>query len=166
MKIPVLHLEDGVHHFEGRIQKGKLHFYRDEIYPTDIKIKVDLNKSGKNITCSIQMLTKTHHICDRCLSEYEKDFNEKFEILLNLGEEELNIENDDIIIVSPEQKDVDLLPMIQENLILSIPMKLICKIDCKGICAGCGVDLNKENCQCKNQPKDPRWEKLSDLKEK
>jgi uncharacterized protein len=43
-------------------------------------------------------------------------------------------------------------------------MKLLCNENCKGICAGCGADLNTELCKCPEKPADPRWEKLLSLK--
>jgi uncharacterized protein len=43
-------------------------------------------------------------------------------------------------------------------------MKQLCKSDCKGICPGCGVDLNREKCRCSGKTVDPRWEKLLDIK--
>jgi len=46
---------------------------------------------------------------------------------------------------------------------LSIPMKLLCREDCQGICPGCGANLNQEACRCGEKPGDPRWEKLREL---
>lgn len=44
---------------------------------------------------------------------------------------------------------VDLTEMVNEKLLLSFPVSVLCKEDCKGICSGCGVNLNHENCKCK-----------------
>jgi uncharacterized protein len=44
--------------------------------------------------------------------------------------------------------DIDLSEAIREEIILNIPMKNICDTNCKGICVGCGVNLNNEECQC------------------
>ena len=44
---------------------------------------------------------------------------------------------------------VDLTEMVNEKLLLSFPVSVLCKEDCKGICSGCGVNLNHEDCKCK-----------------
>lgn len=44
---------------------------------------------------------------------------------------------------------VDLTEMVNEKLLLSFPYSVLCRDDCKGICAGCGVNLNREECKCK-----------------
>jgi len=164
MKIPILHLEEGNHQFEDLIKKGKLHFYRDEVYQEDIRVRIDLNKFNKNISCRAEIFTRIHLSCDRCLAEFDRDFREKFEILFFIGQKELNIDEDSVVFISPELKEIDLTPYIQETLILSVPMKFVCRTDCLGICAGCGVDLNQEKCICREQPYDLRWEKLKELK--
>ena len=43
----------------------------------------------------------------------------------------------------------DLTEMVNEKLLLSFPVSVLCKEDCKGICSGCGVNLNHEDCKCK-----------------
>ena len=43
---------------------------------------------------------------------------------------------------------------------LGIPMKVLCKEDCKGLCPICGQDLNEGQCDCETDSGDPRWEAL------
>ena len=52
---------------------------------------------------------------------------------------------------------------VREELILSVPDYVLCTDECKGICAGCGVDLNTGTCTCKKEP-DDRWAALEALK--
>lgn len=164
MKIPILHLEEGYHHFEDCIRKGSLHFYRDEIYPDDINIKVEVNKFAKNISCKTEISTRMHLTCDRCLAEFDEDFLEIFDILFHIGQDNLDIDEENVVTLLPDQKEIDLTSYIQETLILSIPMKILCRDDCKGICPNCGADLNKEECRCIDKPVDSRWENLKKLR--
>jgi uncharacterized protein len=164
MKIPILHLEEGYHHFEEVITGGSLHFYRQEIYPNDLKITVDLNKFDQNMSCQISISTLAEYHCDRCLAEYQKDFIESIELLFHIGSKEIETEEEDVISISPDVKEIDITPYIEESLILAVPMKLLCKEDCKGICPGCGVDLNFEKCHCSEKNPDTRWDKLLEVK--
>ena len=54
---------------------------------------------------------------------------------------------------------------MREQVLLATPVKLVCREDCKGLCPHCGSNLNVEPCNCQ-QPSDPRWAALSDLKNK
>ena len=45
-------------------------------------------------------------------------------------------------------KEIDLTPAIAAGLYLSIPMRIVCADDCRGLCHKCGADLNKAACEC------------------
>jgi uncharacterized protein len=59
---------------------------------------------------------------------------------------------------------VDLVPMIRENLLLDAPIAPVCRQDCAGLCPNCGVDRNVTTCDCLVAVTDPRWDALSQLK--
>jgi len=164
MKIPILHLEEGYHHFEGMIPGGSLHFYRDSTYPNDLKVEVDLNKFEKTISCRLSIATIAHFMCDRCLMEFDQNFSESLEILFHFAPQDMDTDEENVIHLSQDIKEIDIKPYIEETLIVSIPMKQICKPDCKGICSGCGADLNSEICICPEKSGDSRWDKLLDIK--
>ncbi len=105
-----------------------------------------------------------HLTCDRCLAEFEEDFLENFDIIFHMGQDEIESNEENVVALLPDQKEIDLTSFIQETLILSIPMKILCRNDCKGLCAGCGADLNKEECRCGDKQFDSRWEKLTKLR--
>jgi uncharacterized protein len=44
--------------------------------------------------------------------------------------------------------EIDLTPLIREQILLSLPLRPLCTEECRGLCAGCGVNLNKEACRC------------------
>ncbi len=60
--------------------------------------------------------------------------------------------------------EIDLRQLMEEQFYLSLPMKPLCKDDCKGLCANCGTNLNKATCDCNTQWEDPRLAALRDLK--
>jgi len=163
MRIPILHLEDGRHQFNSRIEPGKYHFEGDEIYPNGIEVRVRLDKFEKNLKCHIWISSGAHYTCDRCLAEYDKPFKGDFELLFHIGMRDLVTDEDDVVLLPPETVDIDLQGYINEFLILNIPMKTLCKENCLGLCPHCGADLNKEPCTCKEVQIDPRWAKLQSL---
>ncbi|GEN08044.1 uncharacterized protein SAMN05443572_106534 [Myxococcus fulvus] len=61
-------------------------------------------------------------------------------------------------------KRIELDPILREQFLLALPMNLVCKDDCKGLCSQCGINLNEATCQCDTKPVDPRLAKLKDIK--
>lgn len=59
---------------------------------------------------------------------------------------------------------IDLIPMVRENLLLDAPVAPLCRPDCAGLCPTCGVDRNTTTCDCVSTVTDPRWDALSQLK--
>ena len=60
--------------------------------------------------------------------------------------------------------EIDLLEGLQEQVVLSIPYRTLCRDTCKGLCPKCGTDLNQRDCQCREESRDPRFEALKHLK--
>jgi len=58
---------------------------------------------------------------------------------------------------------IDLAPLIRELAWVAIPMKPLCRPDCRGLCPQCGANLNSESCECERLQVDPRWALLGDL---
>jgi uncharacterized protein len=78
------------------------------------------------------------------------------------GEHEL--EEEDLGVVHVEGETFDTGPLLREQLQLGVPMKPLCREDCRGLCPQCGADRNRGDCDCKDDWVDPRWAALADLK--
>lgn len=103
--------------------------------------------------------TTVTYQCSRCLELYQAplhlEFRELFASLEQPGEEEVHVLTADA---------VDLTPYIEETVNLAIEFRPLCSVDCKGLCPVCGVDRNKEHCDCnESRPLDPRFAALEDL---
>ncbi len=65
------------------------------------------------------------------------------------------------------QKDSLLLEdVLREQVLLSLPVRTLCKPDCKGLCPRCGQNRNSQVCSCEEGPSDPRWVALADLRDR
>lgn len=58
---------------------------------------------------------------------------------------------------------IDLTECIREQVLISLPMKYICRADCRGLCSQCGQNLNKKDCQCRVEDYNPQFNKLKFL---
>lgn len=99
--------------------------------------------------------------CARCLTTFDNTVETKFDAIL-VRELDENNESDEIQLKISEGC-VDLEETIKQMIYLTMPMKSLCKKDCKGICPNCGVNLNLEECKCEDNLADPRFDKLRDL---
>jgi uncharacterized protein len=62
-------------------------------------------------------------------------------------------------------KTIDLDPVVREQVLLALPVSVVCRDDCKGLCMTCGQDLNEEDCgHGKEKAVDVRLAKLKDIK--
>jgi uncharacterized protein len=61
---------------------------------------------------------------------------------------------------------LDVSAWARDEVALALPEKLLCRADCAGLCAGCGVNLNVEACRCGPAEPDPRLAVLAELREK
>ena len=100
-------------------------------------------------------------VCDRCAKPFEREKTVEYETLLAFELE--NGENDDIVLLDKDGV-LELDELMQEVFLLEMDTKNLCDQDCKGLCSGCGADLNYESCRCKKEI-DPRLAKLAQLLE-
>jgi uncharacterized protein len=77
-------------------------------------------------------------------------------------QEEKELQAEDLDVVWYDDLLVPFDPLIDEQLQLELPMKALCRDDCKGLCPRCGVDRNAGTCTC-TEPEDDRWTPLKSL---
>jgi uncharacterized protein len=54
--------------------------------------------------------------------------------------------------------------VLREQVLLALPVRTLCKPDCKGLCPRCGSNRNSQSCSCDVGPSDPRWTALAGLR--
>jgi len=90
--------------------------------------------------------------CARCLTDFVEEIEHTFEEVFVYSETDFEDENVNVL----ENEEIDLDQIVLDELILLIPYKPVCNIDCKGLCPTCGTDLNIQQCNCNNEIIDPR----------
>lgn len=101
--------------------------------------------------------------CDRCLEPVEYPFSLDIfqELDMNQTEEERVEDLDEQPYVSGYHLDVD--QLLSNELLLNLPMKVVCSEDCQGICNRCGANLNHGTCSCDQSSPDPRMSVIQEL---
>jgi uncharacterized protein len=108
--------------------------------------------------------------CDRCLEPIVAPVSEDLELLVLVDEPrplegERELSGDELGVLHLDDEVLDTEPLLLEQLQLAVPMKPVCRPDCKGLCPQCGADRNRGGCDCREVDVDPRWAALADLKE-
>jgi len=101
--------------------------------------------------------------CVRCLMPVERELEIELDERFQLPP----IREEDRGEVYPIEADhhIDLEPVLREAVIVSTPMRVLCRVDCAGLCATCGQDLNEGPCDCPIDDVDPRMAALKALLE-
>ena len=99
-----------------------------------------------------------HLCCDRCLGEFDRDFEYSFEHILV---RRLNTDNDEYVVCEDGVLELD--ELIRSDLLLELPAKVLCSPDCKGLCPVCGKNRNFDSCECDKKEIDPRLQVLGQL---
>ncbi len=100
--------------------------------------------------------------CRRCLDQVERQVD--VDITLRFAPSDLLEEDDDGTYRLEERvREIDLEPYVHGEVILAIPAFAECRVDCRGLCAGCGENLNESECRCVPGGSDARWDALKAL---
>jgi uncharacterized protein len=97
--------------------------------------------------------TRVEVQCDRCAAAVELPLEEDFDLYYRplseiAREEEVEIPPEELEVGFYSGEGVDISDLVREQLILALPMKILCAPDCQGLCAICGANLNTEKCHC------------------
>jgi Predicted metal-binding, possibly nucleic acid-binding protein len=95
--------------------------------------------------------------CSRCLERYKYPLD--IEVIEDFTQDE--IDDDEITRISGST--IDLKKVCEDNILLAIPYRGLCKEECKGLCQRCGTNLNNSSCECEKDDIDPRLEKLKNF---
>ncbi|MBC7341735.1 MAG: DUF177 domain-containing protein [Clostridia bacterium] len=133
--------------------------------------EVQVRKEGRLIVVTGTLRTKVELACGRCLEpvtvplsvDYREAFYREGEWeLVKSTAETLGFSGGDE--VHPFKGDtIDLSQSLTASLMLNLPMKVLCREDCRGLCPMCGTNLNRGNCDCSHEELDPRLATLRQL---
>ncbi len=118
-----------------------------------------------------KLATSLEVACARCLEPVVLLVERSFDLLYrplgtDAGHEELSVTDAEAEIGYYQGEGLLLEDMLREQVLLSVPLKAVCREECKGLCPLCGKNLNEDACSCADKLEDPRWEALKDIRSK
>lgn len=124
-------------------------------------------RAGQDLFLDGQVSVPIEGQCARCLESYTFELDAPFSFVLvprsgTFGEAEPGVEDAELSFY--EGDEIDLSPLLREQMLLALPTQALCRPDCRGLCARCGANLNVGACECHEEEGDPRLAVLRSLK--
>lgn len=98
-----------------------------------IKVVADLKKADNFVLGELAVTFICENHCARCLERLSREITAHYEVDMEF---------------KPGDEWIDLGARVREEMLMGYFPRVLCREDCKGICPGCGVDLNTEQCEC------------------
>jgi DUF177 domain-containing protein len=106
--------------------------------------------------------------CARCAEEFSAPNARPFRFVLApraAGDnDDGRLRTEDLEFSLYDGDQIDLAPLVSEQLILALPSRALCREDCQGLCPSCGINLNLRKCDCEQPARDPRLALVRTLK--
>ena len=145
--------------FEGRSTQFRV------VAPVDLRMTIHKDKDRFRLVGTLNTVLELP--CSRCVEPFELPVDVAFDLhYLPMSEnsgDEREVEEDDLSEAFYKDDTIDLRQLMEEQFYLALPMKPLCRVDCKGLCANCGTNLNEQTCECEVRWEDPRLAGLKAL---
>jgi uncharacterized protein len=172
------------------IKELELHLvdFREEFSPGAIDLGEDIRQKSPLLSEGRADLVEEHHVvqdirlrgkletdlevsCARCLEPVNLPVQRSFDLLYrplgtDAGHEELSVTDAEAEIGYYQGEGLLLEDTLREQVLLAVPLKALCREDCKGLCPHCGKNLNESACSCEDEVEDPRWDALKEIRTK
>ena len=140
----------------------------DFVVADGVSLALQIRKDGDKCRVVGRVQAVLRLTCSRCLDPFEVDNDLTVDLLYlphsaNQGEAEHEITEDDLSTAFYRDDQIDLVQMVREQFQLAVPMKPLCRDDCRGLCPVCGTNLNERRCTCDTRWHDPRLAALEGL---
>ncbi len=117
-----------------------------------ITVRGTVVNNGRALEVTGVFTAGLNQTCNRCLKSFLSKLEVSFTEYFQEGHGSSNYQD-----VNWYQGDeIDLTEVVRENLLLALPIKVVCSESCQGLCPVCGVNLNKTTCSCNTHQVDPR----------
>ena len=142
-------------------------------YTAPLHVELILMRIREIVEMTGRLKSRIATTCSRCLADLAVDLENRFQLVYTRRpgtkarpsmQKEIELTTEDVGLMLFDGEVIDIGPGIFEEALAALPLKPLCRDDCRGLCPRCGADLNRENCRCRGKDVDPRLAKLLQLK--
>jgi len=162
MRIQVGGLSEGVHPFRFRISPSEVGLPPE--FTEEIGVEGTVEKTNSQFLLSAEITASADLLCDRCLTPMKTSLAPHYRMWYVLeGASTTRIDPAELQVIPAGLAVIELDEDVRQTILLSVPLKHVCREDCRGLCPRCGKNLNEGTCGCTDITPDSRWQGLSAL---
>ena len=120
----------------------------DQHFARDLAVVAEIYRSGHDVHFQGTIDGAVRATCARCLDEFERPIQREFRFVILPRGAATDDSEDDEGVDHYSGDELDLSPLVREQALLSLDSLPLCSEDCRGLCAGCGANLNRDKCTC------------------
>jgi len=180
MFIEIKDLETNPVEFREDLSPGVIDFGSElrQLSPLHAEGRADLveERHGKHqviqdIRLQGKLATRLEGDCARCVEPVVQQVDRQFDLLYrpagtDAGRDELSVTDAEAEIGYYSGDGLQLEEVLREQVLLALPLKIVCREDCRGLCSQCGKNLNEGACACVPPVHDLRWSALKEIRDK
>ena len=162
LRIRISQLSNGLHeyHLKGNTAEIGL----DPNFAREVDVDATLDKTPRQLYVRADVRTSGMFQCDRCLEEFNQPLSSSYNMFYVFDEVDgTRFPADEVQMIGVDTPSIDLAEDVRQVVVLSVPLKLLCREDCKGICPRCGANRNEEPCDCREMTDSSQWRGLEGL---
>ena len=150
---------------------GTIDYHTEEFQQTEpLEVRATAELVDGQIRLYGELHTRVELVCARCLDPVTEEISREFDLLYRpmdtiRTEAEMRLDEEEAEVAFFEGAGFFLADALAEQVNLAIPLKAICRSDCRGLCPQCGANLNHEECHCQTHASDPRLAQLARVKQ-
>jgi len=164
MKIQVGGLSEGIHEYDFEVISSELNLAKN--FSHKVCVGATLDKTVNQMFLKASIVTSGRFECDRCISEFEIPLSSTYQMYyMSEGSDYEHRDPVEVQVIPHGVTVIDIADDVRQTILLSVPLKFLCREDCKGLCPQCGKDRNKEVCTCSTAVVDSRWDQLRIMRE-
>jgi uncharacterized protein len=143
----------------------------NDIILSPVAARLRIEKVGNDVVVKGNLRADIKLQCSRCLKEFCSELSVPVDVVYHpveelKGEDKHEVRAEELNTDFYSGEEMDILALMEEQIVLNLPMKPLCAELCKGICPKCGIDLNVKSCTCNARVIDSRLEVLKKLLDK
>ena len=160
LRINISKLSEGEHTYPFEAEASEIGL-REE-FKGKVVVSATLQKSPRQVFLHVEARSSGTFQCDRCLEDFTTDLKARYEILYVTENQPVDSQDEraEVQVITPDTNYLDLDEDVRQYLMLSVPAKLLCREDCRGLCPTCGANRNTKPCSHTTERVDSRWEPL------
>jgi uncharacterized protein len=172
MKLDLTRYRQPVSHFARTFQPEEVGGETDAYQiMAPVELEFDIHKDKDKFRLVGRVRAQLELTCSRCVEAYpfpiDAEFDQRYlPASAASADTETEVGDDDLETSYYSDDQIDLNELMREQFYLALPMKPLCREDCRGLCSQCGTNLNTDTCDCAPVWEDPRLAALKAIKVK